>query len=411
MKAFIVYKEDYPWDVRVEKLALSLAKKGVDVTIICQNLRQDPTFERSESYNIKRLPRFRFLPSLFRKLFNLPLWFNPFWLFIIYRAAKNYDKPIIIVRDLPLVKSAVIVSKATNAKVIFDMAEVYPEMYDSSNQYSNRDILTRLYKNPSLALRYENSVLPNVDHTLVMIEESRDRLLDKGIPSSKVSIVSNTPALDKFDGVVKRHEGDTLFLVYVGFLTRLRGLDLLISAAHEMIKHENNKQAIFIDIVGKGEAREELQNLVSSLGLGDNVKLHGWLKQKDVNRLMARANVGALTYRVCGHWNHTIPNKIFDYMLAGLPVLATPVIPIKRIVENTQSGIISRDATPIEISKALIALRDSHVRQRYGKNGYEAVVNTYNWSSDEKRLHDVVFKFNSVNLLRTSKPSDTSSNQ
>lgn len=411
MKAFIVYKEDYPWDVRVEKLALSLAKKGVDVTIICQNLRQAPTFEHHETYNIHRLPKFRFLPALFRKFFNLPLWFNPFWLFILYRATKNCDAPVVIVRDLPLVKSAIIVSKATKAKVIFDMAEVYPEMYKSSNQYSNRNILTKIYKSPLLATKYENSVLPIVDHTLVMIEESRDRLLHKRVPESKISIVSNTPPLEKFKGVIKQHEGETLYLVYVGFLTRLRGLDLLITAAHEMIKMETNNQCIFIDIVGKGVAKEELKSLISSLGLENNVKLHGWLEQESVDKLMARANVGALTYRVCGHWNHTIPNKIFDYMLSGLPVLSTPVIPIKRIVESTKCGMISSDTTPTEIAKALIALKDPLTRQTLGVNGYNAVVKTYNWSVDEQRLLDVVFKYNTANILGAGEPSDSCSRQ
>lgn len=386
MNVFIIYKEDYPWDVRVEKLAVSLSEVGHNVTIIARNADQKTRHEQYGRYKIQRLPKTNLLPGFFQKFINLPLWFNPVWLYQIYKSAKASPDSLIIVRDLPLVRTALIVGKLLKVKVIFDMAEVYPEMYASSEQFSRRGLLTKLYKNPAIASRYENAVLPKVDQTLVMIEESRDRLLQKGIPDSKVTIVSNTPPTDKFKGSVKNHEGRTLYLVYVGFLTKLRGLDLLIAAAKKFIDSENDDNCIFIDIVGKGAIANELKALIEELGVEKNVKLHGWLDQSEVDRLMARANVGSLTYRVCGHWNHTIPNKIFDYMLAGLPVLTTPVVPIKRIVNSTQCGLVAEEATPEAIAAKLKALQDPAIRTAYGQNGHSAVLARYNWEQDEMRL-------------------------
>ncbi|MEO9525141.1 glycosyltransferase family 4 protein [Marinobacter alexandrii] len=387
MKAFLIYKEDYPWDVRVEKIALSLSKADYDVTIVCRNLDQNARFETLDGYQIRRLPRTSSWPKSVQKLLNIPVWFNPLWLYTIYKTARESDGGILIVRDLPLVKSALLVGKLLKLKVIYDMAEVYPEMYASSAEFSKKGWITKLYKNSKIALHYEDAVLPKVDQTLVMIEESRERLLRKGIPSSKITIVSNTPPEDKFNQDIKEHQGTTLYLVYVGFLTKLRGLDLLISGAEEFLKNQTDKDCLYIDIVGKGDSFKELQTMISDAGLETNIRLHGWLEQKDVDKLMARANVGALTYRVCGHWNHTIPNKIFDYMLAGLPVLTTPVIPIKRIVKTTDCGVIASDTTPQTIARCLKELQDPNVRQNYGNNGNASIQKLFNWSQDEQRLY------------------------
>lgn len=390
MGIIIVYKEDYPWDVRVEKLAKSLSEAGNTVTIVARNLDQNPTVESSHGLQIRRLPRTSRLPGLLQKLANLPLWFNPIWIYTILKAIKGVPKPVIIVRDLPLVRAATFVARFIPAKVVFDMAEVYPEMYRSSAEFSDRSWLDNIIKSPEIAARYEKNVLPRVDHTIVMIEESRDRLLTMGVPEEKVTIVSNTPPVDKFNGHRHQHTDEVLRIVYVGFLTELRGLDLLIEAVARYIEKGNPKSTIQVDIVGKGASKEKLINLAKTLHIEESVRIHGWLSQDEVDQLMAKANVGALTYRVCGHWNHTIPNKIFDYMLAGLPVLTTEVLPIQRIINETSCGVVCRDQDPEDIAEKLVYLKNPDVRQKLGENGYRAVLAKYNWEFDKARLNDVI---------------------
>jgi glycosyltransferase involved in cell wall biosynthesis len=390
----IVYKEDYPWDVRVEKLAKSLSESGNSVTIVARNLDQKPTNEVINGLRISRLPRTNKLPKVLRKLANIPLWFNPIWLYTILKAIKGLSQPVIIVRDLPLVQAATVIARFKQAKVVFDMAEVYPEMYKSAAQYSNRSWLENIVKNPRIAARYEKTVLPKVDHIIVMIEESRDRLLAMGVPQEKITIVSNTPPIDKYHGNRHKHTDETLRIVYVGFLTELRGLDLLIEAVARYIKKGNPQKTIQVDIVGKGESKEKLINLARELNIEESVRVHGWLSQEEVDQLMTSANVGALTYRVCGHWNHTIPNKIFDYMLAGLPVLTTEVLPIQRIVKEANCGLVCKNLDPADIAEKLDYLKNPDVREKLGENGYNIVLEKYNWESDRSRLHGVIKKLN-----------------
>lgn len=390
MNIVLLYKEDYPWDVRVEKLAFALKGERHSVTIVSRNLDQKPEDEITNNLKLSRLPRFKLFPSLLRRVLNLPVWFSPVWISTVLRVTRREHADLIIVRDLPLVKTALFVKQLVGIPVVLDMAEVYPYMYSSARQFSSGKNLESFVKSPARAAKYESKVLPKLDHTLVMIEESRDRLLRKGVNPNRVTIVSNTPPTTKFSGTKHAHEGHTLRLVYVGFLTKLRGLDLLIEAASEFIKMGNEPSSLKIDIVGKGAEREHLIRRVKELNLQKSVTIHGWLEHHQVDELMAQANVGALTYRVCPHWNHTIPNKIFDYMLAGLPVLATEVEPIKRIVNETESGLVCKDLDIKDIAEKLQMLRCPELRATLGKNGVYAVQSKYNWSNDEKRLHAVI---------------------
>lgn len=394
MRCVVVYKEDYPWDVRVEKIARSLGEAGHDVTILCSNNDQKDTEELHEHFRIQRLPRFRGWPDALIKWLNMPFWFNPVWLWAIFTATQG-ERGALIVRDLPLISAGIWVSRLRRWKVVLDMAECYPEMYASMLQFGSNSALknrlkNKLLKHPAVAARYEKKAIPRLDHTLVMIEESRDRLLRLGAGPGNVTIVSNTPPVEKFNGKTVAHEAQDIRLVYVGFLTHIRGLDILIRGIDAFVKQNDANSTIRFDIVGKGAARPKLQQLVAELGLEDHVIIHGWLDQADVDRLMDQANVGALTYRVCGHWNHTIPNKIFDYMLAGLPVLATEVIPIARIIRENECGLVCRDQNVNDVALNLLELRDPALRQRLGANGHEAIKEKYSWESDETKLRRVI---------------------
>ena len=390
MRCLFVYKEEYPWDVRVEKIIKSLLNARHDVVLVCRNLESAPTEESGEGFLIRRLPRMPLLPLAIRKLTSLPLWFNPICIFTVVRAACKLQPDVVIVRDLPLMLTGYIAARLTKSRLIYDMAECYPEMYQSARQFSRRRRGWGAVKSPLVAKWYEGVSLRLTDHVLVMIEESRDRLLKMGISANKVTIVSNTPSLLKVPDLPRVHEGADLRVIYVGFLTRIRGLDILIQGVRAFLDSVGEAALIEVDIVGKGAARAELMSLVKELGLEQRVRIHGWLEHTEVANLMNNANVGALTYRVCGHWNHTIPNKIFDYMAMGLPVLATDVRPIGRILNKFNCGVVCRDEDAMEVGAKRCGLRDAKFRQYLGSNGHAAVREHCNWEIDEVRLVAVV---------------------
>lgn len=389
-----MYKEDYPWDIRVEKITKSLVQAGNKVYIVAKNQDQRPTFSAIDDLQIFRLPVLKGWPAFFRKMVNFPIWFNPFWLIKIFQVVRAYECKIIIVRDLPLMGAGILLSKILDTKIIFDMAECYPEMYRSAMENDAVGILSRIIKNPIAVGHYEKFCAKYSDHIFVMIDESKDRLIAKGIEPAKISIVSNTPILDVHNLPSIHHSGESLRIVYLGFLTRIRGIDLTMRAIREFIDAPNGGSNIRFDIIGKGSAKSELQVLLKTLRLENHVFIHGWLDFEDVKKIVSDANVGSLTYRYCSHWNNTIPNKLFDYMLAGLPVLTTNIRTISRIVNETNCGRYTDNHENIsQLTQHLIALKDSDLRSQLGVHGQRAVLERYNWNIDSalmlKKVEDL----------------------
>jgi glycosyltransferase involved in cell wall biosynthesis len=87
------------------------------------------------------------------------------------------------------------------------------------------------------------------------------------------------------------------------------------------------------------------------------------------------------------HSDNTSPNKIFHYMLAKKPVLATNCNYIQNIVEQTECGIIYNNNRLEDFTEKLKFLMDNPSKRKYlGNNGFNAVIKNYNWENTSKNL-------------------------
>lgn len=384
-----VYKEDFPWDVRVEKVVTTLAAQGDSVRLLCRNTKGRPRREIWQGIEIQRLPKLGRLEPLV----GTPAYFNPAWMAELDRCITAHKSELVIVRDLPLIVMALLVARRRRQKVVLDMAECYPEMYRSSLRFSPDRLRQTMLKNPTVASAVEKYAIARCDHVFVMIEESRDRLLRLGADPAKVTVVSNTPKLNGSLVPVRRDDG-TLRLLYVGFVTRLRGLDNVLAGLREYRRTTPRGTKITLDVIGVGDALAFYGHMAQDLGLEEDVRFHGWGSHEFVQTMYRECHVGVLTYPICSHWNHTIPNKLFDYMMAEMPVLATNIVPIERIVKETQCGVVFPDGDAIACADCLRELCDPRRREELGAAGAEAVRRKYNWETDEARMRsalDAVF--------------------
>ena len=395
MKALFVWDSDYPWDIRVSKICRTLIENGEEVHLICRNKRRKQVEELFEGIHIHRVS---FLTKNFGQLndiYGFPLFFSPIWLSRINNVARCHAVDLIIVRDLPMAPSALLVGKFRKIPVVLDMAECYPELIRLIWKFEPFKIANIAVRNPFLADIIEHFVINSVDHIWVMIEESRNRLISKGISSEKISIVSNTPIYERFkkttqtfSGILK-HNKDKLILLYVGFVNYSRGLDTVIKSLPFLLRKHIN---ILCVIIGTGSAEHSLKDKVKELGVEDNVAFEGWIDNKLIPEFVASADICLVPHYKCGHWDNTIPNKLFDYMAAGKPVVVSDVVPMERIVSEQKCGLVFRSGNAESLAEQLANLSEQNLREKMGKNGVRAVEEEYNWDKDSTAMRNSLKK-------------------
>lgn len=388
-RVLFVCDSDYPWDVRVEKICDTLVEQFCEVHLVCRNEKGSPSEESYHSIALHRIGLGARVPKWANSIATFPAFFNPLWLYRMYSLVRRYRIQLIIVRDLPMALAAILVGRIYGLPVVLDMAECYPELIRAVWKFEPARLVNYLVRNPSFADWVERLTFRTVAHTLVVVEEARDRLIRMGVDKAAITIVGNTPRPERFIKATssspagpRLHRGK-LILMYVGFVNYSRGIDIVIAAVKKLIAHTSN---VHLFIVGSGNAVKKLQALVRELHLGEYVSLEGWIDNNLVPGYIASADVCVIPHRKCSHWDNTIPNKLFDYMAASKAVLASDVIPMRRIVSDTQCGLIYKGDDPDDCCAQLKRLMDPTLRDRLGKEGERAVVGRYNWDVDAEHL-------------------------
>jgi glycosyltransferase involved in cell wall biosynthesis len=395
MKICYVFQDNYPWDIRVDKIKTSVINAGMEGHILSRNDRRSNCHEILNNIHIHRLPYFRY--QLLTNVLNFPAFFSPFWIGTLYRLVKDTPMDLIIVRDLPLTPTAVLVGKLTGCPVLMDMAENYPAMTMDTWEYRGPRPWDYIIRNPE-ALKYlERKTVPRSDGVLVVSSHSAERVINMGVDRSRIWIVNNTPRLNSDsininDQISRDIKGLSNFIIlYVGGLEEPRGLDTVIRALPFIIKMI--PAAMFV-IVGAGPNEPALKELARSLGVIHNVHFTGWIDNRLVPSIVSAADVCVVPHYVTEHTDTTVPNKIFDYMLQKKPVVATNAKSLEEIILSTGCGKIYSHKDPSDLAETIVSLKDDKLRNQMGRRGYDAVINKYNWNIDEKNLLQAINSFN-----------------
>lgn len=381
-----IWYADYPWDVRVQKVIVGLQQRGWSVDLVARNKRNLPDQETVDGAVVHRLPRIRFLGRSLNSLLSFPAFLNPRWIKHIWRIARQTKPDVILVRDLPLAPAAIWVGRLARIPVVLDMAEDYPGLLSALWETKVAKPLDLLVRNPTLASFVERWVLRRVDGVVCVIEESAARVRSLGVPDSKITVVRNTPmTIDVPSNLRSGQESDeVLTIAYLGLVERHRGVHDLIRAVAECRKRN---WPVNLVVVGDGVGFPEIQALATELGvLGSGVELLGRLENRRALEIISKANVGAIPHVPCAAWNSTIPNKLFDYMSLGLPVLTSDVPPVQRIVIQEACGVCYRSGEITDLIAKIEELRSRSARTCMAAAGRAAVTERYNWMKDSERL-------------------------
>ena len=127
--------------------------------------------------------------------------------------------------------------------------------------------------------------------------------------------------------------------------------------------------------------------LITVLPSWEKIDALGYLDRKAVRDVLARSMAGLVTLHPIVNYIDALPVKMFEYMVAGIPVIASNFPLWREIIEGNKCGLCVDPLNPSEIAKAIdYILTHPEEAQRMGENGLKAVKEQYNWSVEEKKL-------------------------
>jgi glycosyltransferase involved in cell wall biosynthesis len=394
-----VWDADYPWDVRTEKVTLALARAGHTVSIVARNRAWKTTREQLEEGTVYRMTPWKSVGQKVDGMLSFPAFFSPRWINLIDRTCREVKADLIIVRDLPLCPTAISCGKKLGIPVMLDMAENYPAMMRVLWETGRETLFDYFARNPTLTRLVERHCVRAVDHIVVVVEESADRVAALGVPSAKITVVSNTPPIARLDDSphVASAARSTLDVVYMGNLEVVRGLLEAVEAiAH--LKQRGTRAKL--RIIGRGRDEALIRQRCAALELGEeDVEFLGYIaSHSEALRIVADSDVGLIPHRKNDSWNTTIPNKLFDYMAAGLPVVSSDAAPCARIVRETGCGKVFRSADAVGMAAAIEEAGQAEAAVSLGAAGRTAVRARYNWEHDTAILLDAINRTLEANI-------------
>ncbi len=382
----MIWDAEYPWDVRVEKIARTLTDAGHAVHLVARNRRGDRTTERLPEGTVHRLAPLRWAPRSLNAASMFPAFFNPRWIRAIARTARNVGADVILSRDLPLAIPAVLAGRSVGIPVVLDLAENYPAMLRSRWEAGRMRPIDVLLRNPALARLVERWALPRADHVLVVVEEAGPRLVASGVAPDRLTVVSNTPPVARIVPRT-RPSGDPqrpLHLVYLGLMEEPRGVRILLDAAAGLARRGVPYR---LTLFGAGRELSDFRAHARALGLANSqADFRGHVPNTEALAALTDADVGVIPHYADESWHTTVPNKLFDYLAAGLAVVTSDARPAARIVRDTGAGLVYRHPDAGNLERAIVQLTDPEFRRACVWRGQLAVRNTYNWERDTTRL-------------------------
>ena len=137
--------------------------------------------------------------------------------------------------------------------------------------------------------------------------------------------------------------------------------------------------------------------LEGALGLEEawsRVVYHGRQERDGVAAALSRARVGLVVLQPRPNYLEALPVKLFEYMAAGIPCVASDFPLWREIIETAQCGLLVDPGDPEAIAAAVAWLLENESDAReMGQRGREAVENVYNWEGEARRLVDLYARF------------------
>jgi glycosyltransferase involved in cell wall biosynthesis len=201
-------------------------------------------------------------------------------------------------------------------------------------------------------------------------------------PYHKTIMVQNFPIREEFlESNSTNYSKRPPHFAYIGGITAIRGIKEMVKA----LEYIDNSQ---VNLILAGEfSAEKLFKEVKSYHGWDKVQYEGLVNRNKVAEILGKAKAGLVVLHPAPNYINSFPIKLFEYMSAGIPVIASDFPLWRHIIEEAKCGLFVDPLNPKKIAKAMEWILDHpEEAQKMGENGLKAIETKYNWNNECRKL-------------------------
>lgn len=366
-KAIVSVINDLVTDQRVHKVCTTLHEMGYEVHLVGRRQRKSQPLA-PRSYATHRM----FL--LFEKgpLFYLAFQFRLFF-FLLFRRAD-----VLVSNDLDTLLPNYLIARLKGAAVVYDAHEIFTEVPELTNNPGKKNTWKKL----------ERFLVPKMKYMFTV----NDSISDWYYAQYKIRplVVRNIPRLAEQDATMVTRE--ELGLPAGKKIILLQGAGINIQrGAEEAVEAMAGVENALLLIIGSGDVVPYLKQQVAEKKLDDKVR---FLPKQPLEKLRAYTQLADLGLTLDKDTNinyrYSLPNKLFDYIHAGVPVLASNLVEVRSIVEKYKVGAIALQHEPEYLAKLLNSVLADENSLAIWKENAKLASHALNWQNEEnvlKRLY------------------------
>ncbi|KGL62789.1 glycosyltransferase [Polaribacter sp. Hel1_85] len=361
-KIFVAVTNDISTDYRVHKICSYLIKKGFEVVVYGRILPN--TFLVKRDYKIIRKRHFFNHNFLFYAEYNIRLFF--------YTLFRKYN--YIISNDLDTLPACFFVSKLKNIDLVYDSHELFSE----GPELQGRKFVQNFWR------KLEDYFLPKINKSYT-VSQSISEFYDEKY-HNRMGVIRNIPFKNDNKEIEQvSFPTNKKTILYQGVLNPGRGIKPMIQALHFI----DNLDLI---IIGYGKVEQELRDFVIQKKMEDRVYFLGRIDRDKLMNYTKLATLGMVLEEPLGlSFKFSLPNKLFDFIHAEIPIVAGNMPEISRIINQYKVGVMVDDYSPEKIAKKINeVLGDESLLSEIKKN-QRATKEILCWETEAKKL-DKYFK-------------------
>ncbi|MBK8613987.1 MAG: glycosyltransferase [Flavobacteriales bacterium] len=331
-RAIVSVTNDLATDNRVHRTCTVLQELGYEVLLVGRKLPGSLPLERP--YTTKRMRLlFRKGPAFYAE-YNVRLFF----LLLVVRAS------LFVSNDLDTLLPNHLAARLRGKQLVYDTHEFYTEVPELVSRSRVR----------SIWLAIERWIFPKLGHVMT-VNRSIARAYEERYPQRKgepIAVVRNIPMKRDLGPQPTRAElglpeGAKLLVMQGAGINVDRGAEEAVLAMKELPGH-------LLLVIGGGDAWPVLERLVAEHGLKERVRLLGKMPYERMMAYTRHAHVGLTLDKDTNlNYRFSLPNKLFDYLHAGVPVLATDLPEVAAIVREYDCGLVIPSPDPAIIAAAV----------------------------------------------------------